>query len=406
MELGSVKGSPALGMPWKEVRVEEQRLSIVQEHRDGASISSLAESYEVSRKTIYKWLQRYEQQGPSGLVDRCRRPLHSPNQVSLEVEQAIVKARHRWKWGPGKLRVKLCQSDPSIVWPAVSTIASVLHAKGLVVSRRRRPRTPIQRPPYASPEQPNDVWCADFKGWFRTGDGTRVDPLTITDACSRYLLRCQIVERTNYEFACAVFEASFREFGLPAVIHTDNGVPFASVAPGGLSRLSMWFVKLGIVPERSRPGSPQDNGRHERMHRTLKQATAKPPKATVRLQQQAFHDFQSEYNQQRPHEALNNQTPQACYVASPRAYPRRVPQLEYGDEMQVRRVSQQGSVKWAGERTFISEVFGYEYLGLKQISERWLEVYYGPIQLGWLDGRRQRFCRRMPGELKKEERES
>jgi len=214
------------------------------------------------------------------------------------------------------------------------------------------------------------------------------------------------VERTNYEFACAVFEASFREFGLPAVIHTDNGVPFASVAPGGLSRLSMWFVKLGIVPERSRPGSPQDNGRHERMHRTLKQATAKPPKATVRLQQQAFHDFQSEYNQQRPHEALNNQTPQACYVASPRAYPRRVPQLEYGDEMQVRRVSQQGSVKWAGERTFISEVFGYEYLGLKQISERWLEVYYGPIQLGWLDGRRQRFCRRMPGELKKEERES
>jgi len=389
-------------MPWKEIRVQEQRLLVVREHLEGASISELSEVYEVSRKTIYKWLERYEQQGPGGLADLSRRPLHSPHQVSAEVEQAIVAARQRWKWGASKLRVKLCESDPARQWPAVSTIAAVLQAKGLVVSRRRRSRTPVQRPPYASPEQPNDVWCADFKGWFRTGDGRRVDPLTITDACSRYLLRCQIVARSNYEFARAVFETSFREFGLPAVIHTDNGVPFASVAPGGLSRLSMWFVKLGIVPERSRPGSPQDNGRHERMHRRLKQATAQPPGATLRLQQKAFHEFQREYNQQRPHAALGNLTPQACYAASPRCYPRRVPSLEYGDAMEVRRVSQQGSVKWKGERTFISEVFGHEYLGLKPASQDWLEVYYGPIRIGWLDGRRQQFSRKIPKILKKE----
>jgi transposase InsO family protein len=279
----------------------------------------------------------------------------------------------------------------------------VLKAKGLVVSRRNKPRTPIQRPPYAVPDQPNAVWSADIKGWFRTGDGTRVDPLTISDGCSRFLLRCQIIERTNYEYARGVFEAAFREYGLPVVIHTDNGAPFASVAPGGLSRLSMWMVRLGITPERSRPGCPQDNGRHERMHRTLKQATAKPPKATANLQQKAFHIFKKEYNEERPHEALANQTPASCYQSSARSFPRRVPELDYGDEMKVRRVSYQGSVKWNGERTYISSVLHHENVGLKEVDGRWLEVYYGPILLGWLDGYEQTFRRRKPKALREEE---
>jgi len=248
-------------MPWQEIRVEEQRLIVVQDHLEGASISELAEINGVSRKTIYKWLERYDAQGWEGLSNLSRRPHHSPNQVSAEMETAIVEARQRWRWGPGKLRVKLCEQDCTQQWPAVSTIAAVLKAKGLVVSRRKRPRTPVQRPPYAAADEPNSVWCADYKGWFRSGDGTRIDPLTITDSCSRYLLRCQIVERTGQVGTQAVFEAAFREYGLPLVIHTDNGVPFASVAPGGLSRLSMWFVRLGIVPERSRPACPQDNGR-------------------------------------------------------------------------------------------------------------------------------------------------
>lgn len=379
--------------------MEEQRLSMVEGYREGMSISELAEMNGISRKTVYKWLERYEEGGLKGLNDRSRRPEHCPHQVNVEVEAAIVAARQRWQWGPGKLRVKLCQQDETQVWPAVSTIASILKAKGLVRTRRRKVRTPVQGPPFVTADGPNAVWCADYKGWFRSGDGTRIDPLTITDAESRYLLRCQIVERTGYEGTQAVFEAAFREYGLPKVIHTDNGVPFASVAPGGLSRLSMWFVRLGIVPERSRPGCPQDNGRHERMHRTLKQATARPPKATARLQQKAFHEFQQEYNEQRPHEGLENRTPQSCYQASPRCYPGRVPEVEYGDDLHTRRVSQQGSVKWNGTRTFISEVFAYEPLGLKEVDERWLEIYYGPIRLGWLDGYRHIFKRRRPKAL-------
>jgi transposase InsO family protein len=383
-------------MPWKDLRVERQKQLLVQDFEAGSSITDLAEIYDVSRKTVYKWLERYEEQGVAGLTERSRRPHFSPNQVSPEVEAAIVEARQHWKWGPRKLRVKLCQQDEARQWPAVSTIASVLKSKGLVVKRRRSAHTPIQTPPYAAAYESNAVWCADYKGYFRAGDGKRVDPLTITDASSRYLLRCQIVERTDFTHAQAVFEAAFREFGMPAVIHTDNGVPFASVAPGGLSALSMWFVRLGITPERSRPGSPQDNGRHERMHRTLKQATASPPQATVRLQQKAFDAFRCEFNQHRPHEALDDLTPAACYRSSPRLYPRRVPELQYGDDFEVRRVSQQGSVRWQGSRTFISEVFRYQPLGLKPLDDRWLNVYYGPVLLGWLDGYRHRFSRLQP----------
>lgn len=374
---------------------------MVQDHEEGASISELAEIYGISRKTVYKWLERYEEAGLAGLAELSRRPHESPGQICREAEKAIIEARLRWKWGPRKLRVKLCQQDAEYRWPSISSIASVLKNKGLVVERKRRVRTPVQTPPYVSPEVSNSVWCADYKGHFRTGDGTRIDPLTITDAASRYLLRCQIVERTDFAHAHGVFEAAFREFGMPEVIHTDNGVPFASVAPGGLSRLSIWFVKLGILPERSRPGSPQDNGRHERMHRTLKQATASPPQSTARLQQKAFDAFAREFNQHRPHQALGDLTPAACYQASSRVYPRRVSELHYPDELETRRVSQQGSIRWNGERTFISEVLGHETLGLRSIDERWLQVFFGPVPLGWFDGYRHHFNRLLPRELKK-----
>lgn len=275
-------------MPWKENGVPDQRYRLIQEYEAGESISGLAEMYGISRKTVYKWIDRHENEGLEGMADRSRRPHVSPSRVSAEVEEAIVAARLRWKWGPRKLLVKLREQDPKQSWPHASTIAEILKNRGLVRLRRKRARTPLYRQPFAAVDGPNQVWCADFKGWFRTGDGTRIDPLTITDASSRYLLRCQAVERTDYEQAQVVFEAAFREYGLPEVIHTDNGVPFASVAPGGLSRLSMWWVKLGIVPERSRPAAPQENGRHERMHLTLKQATAQPPKATRRAQERAF----------------------------------------------------------------------------------------------------------------------
>jgi putative transposase len=315
--------------------------------------------------------------GWPGLADRSRAPHASPHQVSAEVIGHIVAARQRWNWGPRKLRVKLVEAHPDILWPVESTIGEVLKWAGLTRRRKLRVRTPPYAQPFAAVEAANQTWCADFKGWFRTADGTRCDPLTITDAHSRYLLQCHITPKTDTIHVAALFDVAFRENGLPLVIHTDNGVPFASRAPGGLSRVSMRWVKLGIVPERSRPASPQDNGRHERMHSTLRQATLKPPERNARLQQ--------EYNHERPHEALGDRTPASCYTPSCRQMPRRVPELEYGDDVIVRRISQQGSLKMGGERSFVSEIFAHEWLGLRALDERYFQVLYGPMTIGYLD---------------------
>src|SRR5882724_9085292 len=380
-------------MPWKENKVMDLRVQLIQDYQEGVSIAALAEIYEVSRKTIYKWLERHQSAGVAGLADRSRTPHHSPAKLSDEVIAHIVAARQRWGWGPRKLRIKLSEAHPKIDWPAESTIGEVLKRAGLTHRRKPRVRTPPYGQPFASVESANQTWCADFKGWFRTGDGTRCDPLTITDAHSRYLLRCHITPHADTAHVAAVFDAAFREHGLPLVIHTDNGVPFASRAPGGLSRVSMQWVKLGIVPERSRLASPQDNGRHERMHSTLKQATLSPPERNPRRQQEAFDRFQHEYNHERPHESLQDRTPASCYQPSPRLMPRRVPELEYGDELEVRRVSQQGSVKMRGARTFISEIFAYEWLGLRALDGRYFEVFYGPLRLGFLDSREHTFHR-------------
>lgn len=376
------------------------RVQLIQDHQDGHSISELAEFYEVSRKTVYKWLERHEVEGASGLADRSRTPLHCPSKVSEEITAQIIAARQRWKWGPRKLRVKLAMAQPEVEWPAESTIGDVLQRAGLTHPRKKRVRTPPYAQPFAAVEESNQTWCADFKGWFRTGDGTRCDPLTITDAHSRYLLRCHITPKTDGVHVEAVFDAAFHEFGLPRVIHTDNGTPFASRAPGGLSRVSMRWVKLGIVPQRSRPASPQDNGRHERMHSTLKQATLKPPQRTVRRQQEAFDRFQQEYNHERPHESLQNQTPASFYTPSCRPMPRRVRELEYDAEVLVRRISQQGSLRMNGERIFLSEIFAYEWLGLRAVDERYFQVLYGPVLLGYLDSFRHVFHRMLSPALR------
>jgi transposase InsO family protein len=379
-------------MPWKESKPMDQRVRLIEEYANGESIMALAESYGIARKTVYKWLQRHASGGVAALADRSRAPLNCPSKVSAE----MIAARHRWKWGPRKLRVKLSAAQPQIVWPAESTIGEILKRAGLTHRRKPRLRTPPYGQPFALVNDANQTWCADFKGWFRTGDGTRCDPLTITDAHSRYLFRCQIVAQTDTLHVAAIFESAFREYGLPLVIHNDNGAPFASRAPGGLSRLSLQWVKLGILPERSRVASPQDNGRHERMHLTLKQSTLQPPESNPRRQQQAFDRFQQEYNHERPHEALEDRTPASCYTASRRPMPRRIPELEYPQEVIVRRISQQGSPKMNGERTFISEIFAYEWMGLRALDERYYEVLYGPVKLGFLDTVRHTFHRVLP----------
>ncbi len=377
------------------------RVQLIHDHEGGESISALSEIYGVARKTIYKWLERHDAAGVAGLADRSRAPQHCPHKLNADVIAEIIAARQRWNWGPRKLRVKLAAAHPKITWPADSTIGEVLKRAGLTHRRKPRVRTPPYGQPFASIDAANQTWCADFKGWFRTADGTRCDPLTITDAHSRYLLRCQITPKADSIHVAAIFDAAFREYGLPLVIHTDNGVPFASCAPGGLSRVSMRWVKLGIVPQRSRPASPQDNGRHERMHSTLKQATLQPPERNARRQQAAFDRFLHEYNHDRPHEALDDATPASYYTASCRQMPRRVPELDYGDDVMVRRISQQGSLKVNGERTFVSEIFAHEWMGLRALDERYSEVLYGPITVGFFDTFRHLFHRALSVRLRR-----
>lgn len=382
----------------------EQRVELIREWKDGESIVWLAEAYGVSRKTIYKWIKRHAAEGAAGLQNRSRAPHSSPQQLSEEMVARVIQARKRWGWGPRKLVVKLAQAAGNQEKvPAASTIAELLRSKGLSHPRRRRMRTPLYEPPIATVSEANQTWCADFKGWFRTGDGTRCDPLTITDAHSRYLLCCQIAAKTDTVHVEALFDQVFREYGMPDAIHTDNGAPFASRAPGGLSRLSMRWVRLGIVAERSRPASPQDNGRHERMHRSLKQETLRPPERNPRRQQDAFHAWQKIYNGERPHEALDYETPASCYVRSPRPFPRRVPEVEYDAAVAVRRISESGDLNWKGGRTFVSEIFEHQYLGLRQSDDRYYEVLYGPLAIGWLDTFRHRFHRRQPRALRAKE---
>jgi putative transposase len=380
-------------MPWKETNAMDERKRFVEEWSRGEEgVAELCRRYGISRQTGYMWWKRFTTQGENGLKEQSRAPRQQARAMPAEIAKQIVRLRvEHPRWGPRKLKAYLKQHQPKVVWPASSTIGELLRREGLVWARRQRRRTPPWTQPLAHARTINQVWCADFKGWFYCGNGQRCDPLTITDACSRFLLQCRSVEKTDGWHVQAVFEAVFRENGLPARMRTDNGPPFASTAPGGLSRLSIWWLKLGIVPERIAPGNPQQNGRHERMHATLKAETASPPKATLRQQQRAFDRFVREYNEQRPHEALDYATPASLYAPSAREYPATLPELEYPLGVNMRRISQQGSVKWKSQRTFISEVLAYENVGLRQIQEDRLEVWFGPLLLGWLDTRRGKF---------------
>jgi transposase InsO family protein len=349
-------------------------------------MTELCEIYHIARETGYYWMRRYQQGGLEALEDRNRAPRQHPNQTPEEIEQAVLELRRaHMSWGPRKLKRVLEREEPERPWPAASTIGEMVAREGLVVPRKKRRRAPAYTQPFASADEPNRVWCADFKGWFRTGDGERIDPLTITDACSRYLLRCQQVEKADTERVRAIFESAFRECGLPRAIRTDNGAPFASRAVAGLSRLAVWWMKLGIVPERIAAGHPEQNGRHERMHRTLKQETASPPAANGRAQQRAFDRFRREYNEERPHEALALETPSAVYTRSARPYPARVPEPEYGNAFAMRRVQERGQFRWKSERVFLSETLIGESIGLLPIDDRFYAVYFAAFPIARFD---------------------
>lgn len=375
-------------MGWKETRVQDERARFVLEADEGeVAIAELCREYGISRKTGYKWMARFESEGVAGLADRSRAPHTQPRAVSDEVEQQIVELRTlHCRWGERTLKSWLEQHHDDKPWPAAATIGAILKRRGLTVPRKRRQRASPSTELNAATAV-NQVWGIDFKGWFRTQDGSRCDPLTISDLHSRYLLRCQVVRRCDEAHVRPLLVAAFRQYGLPERIRSDNGPPFATTGRGGLSRLAVWWIRLGIVPERIEPGQPQQNGRHERMHRTLKQYTAQPAARTLRAQQKAFNEFRKEYNDQRPHQGLGMATPASLYAPSGREYPRRLPELTYPAGWILRRVTASGEVKHQGQRFFLSEVLGGEVVGLEQIDDEHYRLWFGPAELGLLDRR-------------------
>jgi putative transposase len=382
-------------VPWQETCVMDERMKFLSRYLQGdGSLAWLCREFGISRKTGYKMINRYLDEGLLGLINRSRSPHHHANAVTDEVVWAIISLRQKHpRWGPRKLRAWLDRERPRTRWPSASTIGRILARQGMVVPRRRSRRSSPYTEPFRNCDRPNAVWCADLKGWFRTGDGSRCEPLTVTDAYSRYLLRCQSLPQITYANVRTVFEHLFRQYGLPAAIRTDNGTPFATTAVGGLSRLSVWWIKLGISPERIDPGHPEQNGRHERFHRTLKEETATPPKGSLSEQQAVFEYFRQQYNKDRPHEALDNKTPATLYRSSSRPYPGRIPEIAYPDQMIVRKVRPCGSIRWQGRELFITGVLTGEPVAFERIDDRFFQVYYGPIKLAIYDEKRAKLLR-------------
>jgi transposase InsO family protein len=353
--------------------------------RQTLSFTELCALYHVSRKTGYKWVARYLESGGAGLEDRSPAPHTCPHRTPPELAEAIVEARRLHPtWGAGKLLALLGRRDPDRAWPSRSAACALLARRGLVRRARRRRSPGHPGAPASLAAAPNELWSADFKGQFKTGDGRYCYPLTVTDNFSRLLLGCRALKSVCVADSREVFRALFREYGLPRRIRTDNGVPFATVSLARLSRLSAWWVRLGVLPELIEPGCPQQNGRHERMHRTLKAETTRPPASGLRSQQRAFDRFREEYNRVRPHEALGMKTPASLYEPSPRPYPERPPPLEYPAHFETRYVSRNGGIRWRSDWVNVSITCAGEYVGLEEIDDGVWGVYFGPLKLGRL----------------------
>jgi len=371
-------------MGWMETCAVEERMRFVMAimEREEA-FAAVCRQFGVSRKTGYKWLERYLEDGFEGLLDRSRAPLHHPQAMTREIAERCLEVRRGHPtWGPVKVRAWLERRVPQTEWPAASTIGSLFDREGLTIKRRVRRRGPPSSVPFAHCGAANDVWCIDFKGWFLTGDGTHCEPLTLSDAYSRYLLRCQAMTRLDTDHVWPVLDAAFREFGLPWRLRSDNGSPFASRGAGGLSKLSVKVIKAGVVPERIAPGKPQQNGRLERLHLTLLQDTADPPARSLREQLERLRSFQRLYNEERPHQALGNDTPAEHYAVSPRRFDGVLREPNYSADHEVRYVRHNGEIRWRGDTIYISEALIGEPVGLLENQDGSSTVCYGPITLG------------------------
>lgn len=372
-------------MPWKETRVMDQRIRFIAAVQDDpkGNFSRLCASFGISRAKGYKWLARYNEMGPRGLEDQKPIARTCPHRTPDEMTDRIVRMRKDHPFdGPKKIRARL-MAQGAVDVPAASTIGEILDRYGMIRPRRARIRVPPHAEPLAHAQQPNDVWCVDFKGDFALDDGERCHPLTISDAATRFLIKCEGLLHPKTAPVREQFERAFREFGLPLAIRSDNGPPFASRSPGGLSLLSVWWIQLGIVPERIEPGQPQQNGRHERMHKTLKEQTANPPSSNMVEQQRAFDRFRADYNEHRPHEALAMKPPASCYEPSLRVMPESPRSPEYDSTFAVRRVHN-GMLKWQALKVGMPDALNGQPVGLKEIEQDEWELHYGPLLLGYV----------------------
>jgi transposase InsO family protein len=379
-------------MPWKEADAMELRVEFIRDWlKKTHSVSDLCALYGVSRKTAYKWLDRYMNDGPDWAMDRGHEASVVHNKTPREVEQALLQMRQRHRsWGARKLLHQVGLEQPELMLPRASTVCDILKRNGLITPRPRRRAIGHPGRPSSVISGPNDSWSADFKGQFRTGDGIYCYPLTVTDNYSRYILGCQALPGTLFEPTKAIFTRVFREYGLPRSIKTDNGVPFSSPTLGRLSQLSVWWLKLGVMPVLTEPGKPQQNGRHERMHKTLKAETLKPPAGNSRAQQRKFNTFVREFNEVRPHESLDMETPRQQHVISPRMMPDKLTPVEYPDRFEVRYVSANGGIRWQNQWVNVSSVLKGEYVGLEPIDDGIWDVYYSCKKIGRLHERHMR----------------
>jgi putative transposase len=372
-------------VPWKECCTMDERLRFVARLLDGEKMAALCREFDVSRKTGYKIFQRYKDCGVHGLTDRSRRPYRQANQLPLQIERLIVRLkREQPSWGAPKIREKLGRRYRDIQVPAISTVHAVLDRHGLVKHGRKR-RYKAQGTTLSKPTYPNDLWCADYKGEFMLADKRYGYPLTISDFATRYLLSCEALSTTQEMYAFTVFERVFKEFGLPLAIRTDNGVPFASPhSLFGLSKLAVWWLRLGIQIERIKPGHPQQNGRHERMHLTLKKEATKPAAQNFLQQQAKFDDFMNCYNNERPHQALNMKYPAELYRRSPRPY-RGLSDLQYPFHDRTITVTQCGRMCLGRRKINLSTVFAGQNVGIKEVSDKIWLVSFMQYDLGFFD---------------------
>lgn len=383
-------------MPFLETCRMEERVRMLSDYDTGNwSVSELCRRYGVCRDTFYEWRARRDSGERGWFADRSHAPLRCPHETDAGMAEVIIATRRRYPHlGPRKLLVVLRRKAPEMAWPAASTMGEVLKKAGLVRAVKRRRQAIDQKQPFAAVIAANDEWSTDFKGWFRTRDQRRIDPLTITDNHSRFLIDVRIAPPT-IEGVQPLFAAAFRAQGLPLAIRSDNGAPFGSRGAGGLTRLSAWWLKLGIVPHFIRPASPQENGRHERMHRTLKAQTSCPPAATAAEQQARFDTFRRHYNQERPHEALGQRPPAECYEPSPRPMPARIEDPWYDADHQVRRIRSSGEIMWRGDLVFVSEALIGELVGIAELETGDHVVRFCDLDIGLID-RRGRFRRFAP----------